>query len=281
MKRKWTYLTAALALALTLVFSSGCEKLRARDHLNKGVQAFRNTKYSDAVDHFKQAIELDPTFPTARLYLAIAYFQQWVPGAPSPENEQMLNAAKDQFNQVLEKDPNNTVALAYMAQLTYSETQGIADLDQKVKKLDEARAWYERLVKADPRSKDGFYSLGVITWAKWYPTLQSARAKSGMRPEEPGPLKDKKAREELRAKYWDMINDGIANLNRAIEIDPRYDEAMAYLNLLYRERADLAATPEEYKADVGQADMWLQKTLTTRKEKAGLGVETSASAPAQ
>ena len=193
----------------------------------------------------------------------------------------MLDAAKDQFNKVLSQDPNNTVALAYMAQLNYSETQGLSDMDQKIKKLDEARSWYERLAKADPKSKDAFYSLGVITWAKWYPTLQSARAKAGIRPEEPGPLKDKKAREELRAKYWDMVNDGIANLNHSLEIDPRYDEAMAYLNLLYRERADLAATADEYKADVGQADMWLQKTLSMRKEKAGVGGVEATAAPAK
>jgi tetratricopeptide (TPR) repeat protein len=277
MNRKWTYSVAALAMALVLVLSTGCEKLRARDNLNKGVQAFKSARYSEAVERFKTAVELDPTFPTARLYLAIAYFQQWIPGAPSPDNVQMLQAAKDQFNEVLSRDPGNTVALAYMAQLNYSETQGISDMDQKMKKLDEARDWYERLAKADPKSKDAFYSLGVITWAKWYPILSQARSQMKMRPDEPGPLKDKKAREELRTKYWDMINDGIQNLNHALDLDPKYDEAMAYLNLLYRERADLADTQDEYKADVNQADMWMQKTLQTRKDKAGL---TASVAPA-
>lgn len=269
MNRKWTYSLAALALALAVVFSSGCEKLRARDQLNKGVQAFRNARYTDAVERFKTAIDLDPTFQTARLYLAMAYFQQYIPGAESPENLQMLQAAKEQFNKVLEADPNNTVALASMAQLNYNETQGISDLDKKFKKLDEARQWNERLTKADPKNKEAFYSLGVITWGKWYPILGQARNKAGMKAEDPGPLKDVKAKNELRAKYLDMVNDGIKNLNRALDIDPKYDDAMAYLNLLYRERADLADTTAEYKADVSQADSWLQKTLDTRKAKAG------------
>lgn len=269
MNRKWTYSLAALAVALAVVLSAGCEKLRARDQLNKGVQAFRNAKYTEAVERFKTAVELDPTFQTARLYLAMAYFQQYIPGAESPENIQMVRAAKEQFNKVLETDPNNTVALASIAQLNYNETQGISDLDAKFKKLDEARDWYTRLTKADPKYKEAFYSLGVITWGKWYPILGKARAEMGMKPEDPGPLKNKKVRDELRAKYWDMINDGINNLNHALEIDPRYDEAMAYLNLLYRERADLADTPEEHKNDITQADAWLQKTLDTRKAKAG------------
>ncbi len=268
MNRKWTYSLAALAVALAVVLSTGCEKLRARDQLNKGVQAFRNAKYTDAVEKFKTAVELDPTFQTARLYLAMAYFQQYIPGALSPENEQMLRAAKEQFNKVLEAEPNNTVALASMAQLNYNETQGISDLDQKFKKLDEARLWNERLTRADPKNKEAFYSLGVITWGKWYPILGQARNKMGMKPEDPGPLKDKKVLADLRGKYLEMVNDGIKNLDHALDIDPRYDDAMAYLNLLYRERADLAQTPQEYKADIAQADSWLQKTLDTRKEKA-------------
>ena len=282
MNRKWTYLVAALAIAMVLVSGTGCRKLRARDDLNKGVQAFRNARYSDAVDRFKEAIELDPTFPTARLYLAIAYFQQWIPGTDDPDNNKMLEAAKDQFNKVLQDDPKNAVAIEYLAQLNYSETQGIKDLDQKIAKLGEAQTWYQRLSDVDPKNKTALYSLGVIAWAKWYPTLSVARAKAGMKPEDPGPLKDKKAREELRAKNWDMINAGIGSLNHALEIDPKYDDAMAYLNLLYRERADLAATPEEYKADVGQADLWMQKTLDMRKQKAGMTADvTPASAGSQ
>lgn len=269
MNRKWTYSLAVLAVALGALLGTGCQKLRARDQLNRGVQAFRNAKYTEAVERFKTAVELDPNFDTARLYLAMAYFQQFIPGAESPENLQMVRAAKEQFNKVLEKNPNNTVALASIAQLNYNETQGISDLDLKAKKLDEAREWYEKLAKADPKYKEAFYSLGVITWGKWYPVLGKARADLHMRPEDPGPLKDKKVRDELRAKYLEMVNDGIKNLDKALEIDPRYDDAMAYLNLLYRERADLADTPEEYKGDIKQADEWLQKTLDTRKAKAG------------
>jgi tetratricopeptide (TPR) repeat protein len=274
MNRKWTYLLAALALVLGVVFSSGCQKLRARDQLNKGVQAFRNARYTTAVEHFKTAVELDPTFKTARLYLGMAYYQQYIPGAESPENQQMLAAAKEQFLEVLRNDPNDTVAIASMASANYNETQGITALKDKLKKLDEARDWYQRLGRVDPKNKEAFYTLGVITWAKWYPILQQARNSLGMRQEDPGPLKDKKLREELRATYWDMINEGIGSLNHALELDPRYDEAMAYLNLLYRERADLAATAEEYRADIAQADAWLQKTLDTRKEKANLPAAT-------
>ena len=64
-----------------------------------------------------------------------------------------------------------------------------------------------------------------------------------MKPEEPGPLKDKKVKAELQAQYSAVIDDGIKNLQKALDIDPNYDDAMAYMNLLIREKADLDDTP--------------------------------------
>src|SRR5579872_4809579 len=112
--RKVTLVLAASALA---ILSAGCQKLKSRDQLNQGVHAFQNAQYQEAVEHFKTAVELDPQFPTARLYLATAYMQQYIPGALSPENTQMATAAHDEFMKVLDQDSKNTVALASVASL--------------------------------------------------------------------------------------------------------------------------------------------------------------------
>ena len=65
-----------------------------------------------------------------------------------------------------------------------------------------------------------------------------------------------------------MINAGIEDLQKALRSDPEYDDAMAYMNLLIRERADLDDTPEQYEKDIQTADGWIQKTLDTKKIKA-------------
>jgi hypothetical protein len=67
-------------LAVVAMFGTGCNYLKSRDHLNKGVQAFKSAKYTQAVDHFKEAVQLDPNNPNARLYLATAYMSQYIPG---------------------------------------------------------------------------------------------------------------------------------------------------------------------------------------------------------
>jgi Tfp pilus assembly protein PilF len=262
--QKWI---AASVAALALV-GSGCEKLRARDHLNKGVQAFKGAKYADAVDHFKQSVDLDPSFPTARLYLATAYMNQYIPGAESPENAEVAQRAEEGFKQVLADDPNNAIALESIASLKYSQAQGIPALEDKLKKLEEAREWYQKLVTAHPTTKTGFYSLAVITWLQWYPEYKQERDKMGMKPEEPGPMKDKKVRAALKEKWAAKLQDGIDNLDKAIKIDAEYDDAMAYMNLYFRQRADLAETKEQCEAEVKTANDWVEKALQAKKIKA-------------
>jgi Tfp pilus assembly protein PilF len=268
MKRNATVLLAALLVLALAVFSAGCRKLEARDNLNKGVQAFKNAKYPDAVAFFQRAIELDPAFPTARLYLATAYMMQYIPGAESKENLDMASNAMKEFQRVLDADPKNETAIESIASLHYMMAQGAPKLDDKLARLADAETWYKRMTEANPNKKEAWYSLGVITWAKWYPKWMEARNKLGMKPDAPGPIKDKKLREELANQYLAMINDGIKNLEKSLEIDKEYDDAMAYMNLLIRERADLSANPEDYKKDIDSADNWMQKALETRKIKA-------------
>jgi len=79
-------------------------------------------------------------------------------------------------------------------------------------------------------------------------------------------------------KNGPAIQEGIDSLNKAISLRPDYDDAMAYMNLMYRERADvecddLAARAEDLKT----ADGWVDKTLAAKKTKA----EKQAAAAAQ
>lgn len=268
MKRKALMTLTALAVLLLAGATSGCKKLEARDNLNKGVQAFKNAKYADAVQFFQRAIDLDPTYPTARIYLATAYVSQYIPGAESPENVQFAKKAEENFKIVLQENPKDTSALKALASLALQQANGAPSTEEKLRRLDVAADWYKKLSEVDPNEKEAFYSLGVVSWTKFYPAWMAARNKLGMSADAPGPIKDKKVKAELQEKYGEVIGAGMKNLERALEIDKEYDDAMAYLNLLYRERADLAEDEATYKKDTETADQWMTKTLETRKIKA-------------
>jgi hypothetical protein len=98
-----------------------------------------------------------------------------------------------------------------------------------------------------------------------------------MKREDPGPLKDKKVKEQLKAKWMPILDEGVQDMNKALQIDNTYDDAMAYMNLLIRYRADLLDTPEEWKKQSEIADDWVNKSMEAKrinaekKEKAAQG----------
>src|SRR5687767_3951466 len=89
-------------LAAFLMMIAGCDKLRARDNLNKGIKAFKEGHFERAVDFFTTATQLDPELTNAELYLATAYAQQYIPGAPSEENQKFADNAIQTFEKVLQ-----------------------------------------------------------------------------------------------------------------------------------------------------------------------------------
>ncbi len=245
-----------VAFSLALLASTGCNKLRARDQLNKGVQAYKNARFEEAIERFKNAVQLDPSLLNARLYLATAYAQQYIPGADTPENNRMAEQAIDEFKKVLEKDPKNINSI-----------KGIASLYFQMKKFDLAKEYHNKAKQLDPNDPETYYSIGVIDWTQSYQPRMEERAKLGLKPDEP--LKDKKVCAMLKEKNSGYVQDGIDNLKKALELRQDYDDAMAYMNLLYREKADLECdNPEERQADLKTADEWVAKTMATKKAKA-------------
>jgi len=65
-----------------------------------------------------------------------------------------------------------------------------------------------------------------------------------------------------------MLDEAVANMQKALDIDKEYDDAMAYMNLLIRYRADLDDSQDQYNKDVDEANSWIQKALDTKKMKA-------------
>jgi Tfp pilus assembly protein PilF len=258
---------AAGALTAVAVLGSGCNKLQSRDNLNKGVNAFKSGQYSGAADDFKKAIDLDPDFPVARLYLATAYMQQYVPGSDTPENKRNADAALEQFQKVID-DPKSSPENRLLA------TQSLASLYFNLKDFPKAEEWNKKIIAADPNNKEAYYVLGVIAWTNFVAPDREARASMTMTPEAPGPLKDPKSKKDpntkadLKAKYWDSLTAGIEDEKKALAIDPEYENAMSYMNLLVRYRGDLQDTKEQYIADSKEADNWMQKALETTKKKA-------------
>jgi len=252
-----------LLLAGLLLVSSGCEKLKARDQLNKGVAAYKAAKYPVAIEHFKNAVELDPSLVNAKLYLATAYANQYVPGSDQEDNLKLGEQAISEFEKVLADDPSNV-----------SSIQGIANLYFQMKRMDQAKEFYKKQIALDPTNAEAYYSVGVIDWTQAYQPRMELKARTKTAPD--APIKDPKERQALAEKNTPVIQEGMNSLNKAMELRPDYDDAMAYLNLLYREKADLEESTEARAEDLKTADKWIETTLEIKKKKAAKAATKTA-----
>ena len=256
------------ALVVVVAAGAGCSKLKARDLLNKGVANFKNGQYDKAVEDFKEAKDLDPSLMNARLYLATAYASQYIPGAPSEENVKRGNAAIDEFKGVLEKDPNNLSAIDGIGSILFQ----MSGQPFNPAKFQESKTYHQKHIELKPNDPEPYYWIGVIDWTLAFRAnaeLRTAYNKDHINKQiKEGDALPAAVRTDYVAKDGQMVDEGITYLQKAITIKPDYDDAMAYLNLLYRRKADMVESADERVSLQKQADALVDKVKEIKQKRA-------------
>ncbi len=254
MNRRARFLLVAAAMVAMLGLTTGCNHLRARDQLNKGVQAYKGAKYEEAIDHFQQAVELDPSLPMTRLYLATAYAQQVVPNMTTPDNMKNAELAIDQYQQVLDKNSSDLTGL-----------KGIAQIYFNIGQYEQAKEYQKKVIAVDPKDPEAYYTVGVIDWTLAYKNAIPVRKSLGLQ-DNGDAIKDKKVCATLQLQNGPLIQEGLDYLMQSVQLRPSYDDAMAYINLLYRRKSDIECGDDAARlADIAQANDWATKSMGTRK----------------
>ena len=249
-----------VALTVLLGTSTGCSFLKSRDQLVKGVQAFKNAQYEQATNFFQEAIRLDPQNETAKLYLATTYASQVVPNLMTPDNLAIAQKAIDGFSAVLAKNPTDLTAL-----------KQIASIDRNIQKFDLAKQYELKVIAAAPNEPEAYYIVGFVDWTLAYKNALAILATDGM-PTVNGmtgdPKKSKGACQKLVEQNTDLVSEGLQYLNKAVELNPNYDDAMSYIDMDYRLKAENECGSDAdsaRKADLALADQWGNKSMGTRK----------------
>src|SRR5215469_4377049 len=177
--------TAAL-LALMLISVTGGNRLKARDQLTKGVAAFKNARYEEAVNHFQTAIDLDPDYDTAK-------------------NLKLAQKALDGFNAIRQKNPNDLTALKQEASIYFN-----------IKKLDEAKEYQKKVIALDPKDSEAHYTVGVVDWMQSYKNAITILAADGLTDDGNGNVKKSKgACQKLQDANTNLVNEGLQYLQKA------------------------------------------------------------------
>jgi tetratricopeptide (TPR) repeat protein len=261
-------LSAFAALFVFALGVSGCSKLKARDLLNKGVAAYKNAQYDTAIEDFKEAKDLDPQLMNARLYLATAYASQYIPGAPSEQNVRLGNQAVTEFKDVLTIDEKNLSAIDGIGSILFQ----MAGTPYDPKKFEESKSYHQKHIDLKPNDPEPYYWIGVIDWTLAFRANGEARAaynrdhvQKQVRDTDPLPAA---LRGDYTTKFGPLVEEGITNLKKSIEVKPDYDDAMAYLNLLYRRKADMVESADERSALLKQADDLVDKVKEIKQKRA-------------
>jgi tetratricopeptide (TPR) repeat protein len=182
--------------------------------------------------------------------------QNVVPGLETPDNIKNAQQAIDIFQDVLAKDPHDVNSMKQVAGIYFS-----------IKKLDDAKAWQKKVLAEDPKDPEAAYTVGVIDWTEAHENTLKALLPAGVNDDGEGNVKaPKKVMEPLKAQNASLVEEGLQYLNQAVANRANYDDAMAYLNLIYRRKADVDwGNDSARKQDIAKAEEWRTKAMGTRK----------------
>jgi len=273
---------AGLAILATACFSAAGQtstgslphptptEIAAGDELSKGVTAYKGARYDEAIMHFQKASELEPDLLLAKSYLATALSQNVVPGLTTPENLKIAQRAIDLFQQYLKTRPHDVNTMKQIAGVYFS-----------IKKLDDAKAWQKKVLDEDPRDPEAAYTVGVIDWIEAHHHALEALMPVGLTDDGEGNAgAPAEVMAKIKAQNGELVEEGLQYFFQAVRNRPNYDDAMAYLNLIYRRKADLDFGDEEArKDDVANAEEWASKWMEARKANAERSAGTEAAKP--
>jgi tetratricopeptide (TPR) repeat protein len=270
--KKVLCLMAALTLALS---SLGCTKIRARMEIKAANEAYQKEDYAGALPHYKQARSIDPSFPDLDRLVGYSEIGLYVPDDKSPKNEAHADAAIQELNGYLKKRPDDRIARDALinmylnanrtsAAIDYFRSylkdhpadleavKSIATLYAKQGDFNESLAWYKKITLLDSKNPEAYYIFGVVCYEKV--------AKNP--PADP-------------AQKLDILNQGKEALQHAIDMKPDYSEAMAYLNLLWRQQALMETDPLKAQADIAQADAIRNKAIQIFQQRKAAAAKKS------
>ena len=132
---------------------------------------------------------------------------------------------------MLAKDPSDLTAL-----------KQVASIDRNIGKFDQAKEYELKVIQAAPDDPEAYYIVGSIDWnLEHYKNTVPILAADGLTDDGEGNKKmTKGACAKIQAANTDLVNEALKYLSKAIDLNPSYDDAMTYLQLTYRSKADLA-----------------------------------------
>ncbi|MGH9647657.1 MAG: hypothetical protein ACRD4E_12675 [Bryobacteraceae bacterium] len=220
--------------------------------------ALARKDYTEAISHLEKAVSLNPSNSQAELKVANVYAELCKPGVQEKSNADLSDLAIRHYRKVIDDNVLPFTAIA--------AAKGLGNFYLKMGRFDDAKQVYANSKSFNPGDPEPHYWIAVIDWTEASQFRQAEQAKLGMKPNEILAVKNIEICGKVSDANWSNIDDGIHQLETALDLSPELDEAMSYMALLYRERAEVRCNdPSLRAADLKSAGEWTQKAAAVKK----------------
>src|SRR5438132_163570 len=234
MKLSLSRTSAAMVLALLVVFSAGCtlvNKIRAKNELNEAARSYREAHLDEAVKHAQRALDLDPTNKTAPIFIARITHQEYLNKA---EDKGKAREAIQAYQRVLEKDPDNDEAY-----------KAISVLYSALKDDQNLRAWIMKRAsdasKKEAQRAEAYAVLAGMDQQCSFQITELPDVKVISQAGGKGSVSYKKPKDPADYdKASKCVVRGLEESNTAIKFDPNSEAAWSAQANLFVEQAKLA-----------------------------------------
>ena len=301
-------LALIVGLCCTVAACGWFGTLQAKKSFKEANTLYQQQDFKRAAEHYEQAILADPALTAAYFYLGNSYDQLYKPArAGEPENDAMIQKAVENYQKAADletdpkmkklaleylvaaygpdklndpekaepliqkmveldpTDPANYFALAKMYEDSgrYDEAEKVLT-DAKEKKPNDSAVWmqlagfynrqgdFDKTIQAlneraarEPNNPEAFYTISTYYWDKAY--------------------RDFRLAEDKKVEY---ANLGLKAVDKAIQLNPDYMEAVTYRGLLLRVLAAAEKDAGKQKALLRDAEAMQAKAVELRKKKA-------------
>ena len=239
-----------LVMAGLLVLTVGCQgtidRLRANYAAKQGNDLYKAGDYLKAIEWYRFSSYLNPDLDKAYYHAALSYMALYRPGSTHPKDVRYVKEAIDNLRRYLLIQPDHREAqdhllTVFMQAEQYDEAtrffegelrrlggedprraaqlmQRLGAIYAKKGDFENSLEWYKKRSEIDD-TPEALYTIGVLCWDKVYRSPMTVSLE----------------------RRGELIEMGIDYLTKASERRENYFEAVLYVNLLYREKAKMAA----------------------------------------
>ena len=264
------HLLAAVLFLTAALPSIAEEQADSNDYhvlVKEGNQALARNDFHAASQLFQRAVDNNPSSAKAHEGLGIALFRELAAGNVRVSSDtDVADRAETHLKQAASLSPGASRPLLELADLEGFLASRSQDDQGRSDRYQQARNALQQAIALEPSHPEVYLRLANLERDEFGPVLEQAKARY---PKNAGPIPDASLRASLQKRYLHLIDDAISNAQRASEANANSQRPLLLLSKLFRQRALLRDTQEQYATDMHTAADWEQQFLSAGGHVAG------------